>query len=209
MMLQKKFFHILSESKIRMLPGGPQRDRWYFIGILEKPGGDFIVRVIHAKLRNQMQSQKSPAFPAGYEPFLVHYSRESRFCLARYTIEVPRLTSILSNSCVFVTAEYLPACILNPRRNTDQFELLMRKAERFELEAEIRVLAARTPDTLEVAADLLAPVLAGTNGSRVSANTAERLEIYLECAETQQLRDLVQLLRLPEPEGKPGLPIAA
>jgi hypothetical protein len=108
-----------------------------------------------------------------------------------------------------VTTEYLPACILNPRRNTDQFELLLRKAERFELEAEIRVLAARTPDALQVAAELLAPVLAGTNGSRVSANTAERLEIYLEYAETQQLRDLVQLLRLPEPEGKPSLPIAA
>ena len=211
-MLKTNFFKIFDESEIRKLRGGPKHEFWYFIGVLEKSGGDFFVDVIWAKLRNQMGTQKSPSFPAGYEPFLTRHG-ERTFCLAEHTIDVARLrlSSSIRNRKSIPFVEYYPrpACILNPRKDTDQFEMLMTMAERFDVETEVRLLAAKTMQHLGAAADFLAPDLCSKNGGRISDNLAERLEVYLGWAETGRLRDLLQVLRVPGPGGQPSLAFVA
>ena len=74
-------------------------------------------------------------------------------------------------------------------------------AELFDLQNEIRARAVRNIETLEIVTDLIASTVHRVEPhGRISANAAECLEAYLHFAPTERLRDLLCLLRLPEPD---------
>jgi hypothetical protein len=88
-MFRKSWLLPLTRLPILKLRGGEKHDRCYFVGISEGAESDVLINTMHAKLLNQMGSQRPPKFPEGYEPFEVRCGTEvlwrARLCLRTMT----------------------------------------------------------------------------------------------------------------------------
>ncbi len=198
-MLNLISFKSLSKIEIRKLRGGPLHNFRYFLAILD---GNCITEVIHAKLRNQMGSQGS-----GFEPFETPYGFQ-RFCLERLVIRVPEL-SISGTQTLQIQFVERRACILNPPRGTDEYNVLQKEAEHFRLECQVRqrLTFDNFPIALSLLADTLEPKqptphrplrLEAKFHSQLDVDPAKRFEQLLSWNATEPLKSLCQLLRMPD-----------
>jgi hypothetical protein len=203
-MFRKNWFPTLTKWQISGLRGGEKHNFYYFVGISETAESDVLTDILYVKLRNQMASQRSLKLPDGYEPFLASYGT-ARFCLRTMTIPVSRLKlcpkSWLDRTLVpRIVTERKPACVLNPSRSTEAFQVLRAEAETFEVKCRIRRHAAESHAKL----DLILSLMAYGGNIPFCSDAADRFEAYVCLRSPEFLRDLLALLDMPD--AKPSEP---
>jgi len=169
------------------------------VGISESAECDVLTNVINVKLRNQMGSQKSPAFPEGKEPFETSY-RTVDLCLRTMTIPVPRLKLRLVGSPVAtptpqIIFERRAACVWNLSERQEAFAILKAESEIFEIKHRIRRHAEKSLATLE----LMLELMKHGGDLPLCPDRADRFEAYLLLRSPEFLRDLLALLDMADP----------
>ncbi len=89
-----------------------------------------------------MGSQRMPSYPRGYELFKTPYGIR-RFCLEKSQFPVPKLEFYSWSPTPRVASVKMDACILkSPTRCSDEYRILEREAECFELMCRVRTRSA-------------------------------------------------------------------
>jgi len=202
-MFLKSWSPALTKLQISKLRGGEKHNFCYFVGISETAESDVLINTMHAKLLNQMGSQRSPKFPEGYEPFEATCGTArlwtARLCLRTMTISVPRLKLCAvgwPNATLTprIATERKPACILNPAGCTEAFHALGAEARVFEIKHRIRRHAAECRAKL----DLVLSLIEYSAAFPLCDDPADRFEAYLCLRSLEFLRDLLALLDMPD-----------
>ncbi len=113
------------KEEIAFLRGGLKLSPTYFVWAENN--------VMRGQLKVQSATQRSQAFPEGYEPF-VFSCGERRFCIATQKIEVWKLTGWTSSGGVYIVRETPAGILLPPRVGSEDWVVLNRYADRFDLE---------------------------------------------------------------------------
>jgi hypothetical protein len=211
-MLRKKWFPTLTKQEILRMRGGPKHNFRYSLGISESLENEFLTDVMELKLVNQKGSQRSPAFPEGYEPFEGSYYRQN-LCLETMTILMPRL--VLSPTgwpapipTPRIVWERKAACVLARDPRAEAFHYLGEAGKAFEVKQRIRRYAVKS----NAALDMVLSLLAHRGSTPLSSDRADRFEACLCLQKPELLQDLRALLEMPDPverQAPPGFPKAA
>lgn len=195
----------------RHLQGGRIYGRTYLIAIIETGN---IVGIYEGKLRNNFRSQRSPAHPEGYQPFLIVGDYERDYDIKTKTFETIRIDSGKSFTGKYYINRNIRrqnACILKvPAQHSEQFYLLEKLRWRTSLQEQLRrSVSANSSDVvkLEIAAQLLQEaVLSAQPRVHMPALAAnhKRFEFYLHQASDQVLADLLASLETGLPAGEPN-----
>ena len=153
--------------------------------------------VMRGPLKVQSAKRKrSQAYPEGYEPF-VFSCGECKFCIATQKIWVWKLTGWTSYGGVYIGRETPAGIIRPPRVGSEDWVVLNRYADRFDLETYVRYYAGRNKHDFGTVLDLLR---VGKNLD-IAGSRQERLDLFefrLSHASDSTLEDLVRLLKLSE-----------
>lgn len=204
-MLPTKFFEICKEEEICRLRGCPKRGEKYFVVVSEE---NKIVQVLHARLRNNLRSQRSPSYPAGYLPFRI-IGVEWNYNIQTSAFETRRLfvTQLGKPSVRTVLHRRHAAILKSPPKGSELFLLLKQEDGRTRLEEKLRRAAALSMENLEVAGELLQEEVLGCSPSGFGVATvdpAERFEFYLGRAKRETLEQLLSLLCKADKEPAPA-----
>jgi hypothetical protein len=90
--------------------------------------------------------------------------------------------------------------IMDPRLGTEEFSILTSKAEEFEVHNSIRRHAAESLGKLE----LIVGLMEYSRATPICADPAQRFEAYLHLRDVTFLRDLLNLLEMPEMKSGPA-----
>ena len=184
------------KEEIAFLKGGLKMSPTYFVW-----AGNSVMR---GQLKVQFASQISPAFPEGFEPF-VFSCGERRFCIATQKIWVGKLSGWTSYGGVYSGRETPAGILLPPRVGSEDWAILNRYADRFDLETYVRYYAGENKHDFGAVLDLLRVGKA----FEVAGSRQERLDLFefrLSHASDSTLEDLVRLLELRK---SPGHQLAA
>lgn len=101
-----------------------------------------------------------------------------------------------------IVTERKAACVLNPSRCTEAFNILEAEAEAFETRRRIRRHAAKSQANL----DLVSSLMTYRGGLPLCSDPADRFEAYLCLRSPDFYQDLLALLDMPDAPVKPTEP---
>ena len=208
-MLLKSWFVEQSRLQIASLRGGHLHRFYYFVGISQSPESESFTEIMRLRLLNQMGSQRSAAFPQGYELFQGLLG-QAKLCLSTMMIPVPRLKIVESGwpkrgLAPRIVTERRPASVLRSGKDqSHEFRWLKKFSAAPRLRQRIREHAVQSLEKFETVLGILS-----YDGAPDCPDQADRFEALLAAADLAYLENLARLLELPEPVSLPSGPALA